>query len=276
MSRGAGCNPQAAPPSACRPTGRTVSSDALTHSRTHALTHSGPSVIQAVVFDFDGLILDSESHEFDTTCELFAEHGAELTLEVWARCIGREPGFFDPYAYLVELTGKPLDREALAALRSRRFYDRIATEGALPGVEEALRTARALGLRGGLASSGTREWVVGQLERLGLVEHFDCIRTRDDVARAKPEPDLYLSALDCLGVAPEHAVAFEDSPNGALAARRAGLYCVVVPNRVTAGLEFGEHHLRLDSLRGGLADVLARVVANAGGAVPTPSTGEPQ
>ena len=234
-------------------------------------------MIQAVVFDFDGLILDSETHEFATACELFAEHGAEMTMQVWSRCIGREPGFFDPYAYLEELTGKPVDREGLEALRTRRFYDRIATEGALPGVEEALGTARSLGLRVGLASSSRRPWVQGQLERLGLIEYFDCIRTREDVERAKPDPDLYLSVVRCLGVSPGRAVAFEDSPNGALAARRAGLYCVVVPNLVTVGLEFGEHDLRLDSLlQPGLAEVLARIVANRAVAEPSPSTGEQQ
>lgn len=234
-------------------------------------------MIQAVVFDFDGLILDSETHEFATVCELFAEHGAELTMPVWAQCIGRDAGFFDPYGYLEELTGKAVDRDALAALRTRRFYDRIATEGALPGVEEALRTARTLGLRVGLASSSRRPWVQGQLERLGLIDCFDCIRTREDVQRAKPDPDLYLSVVDCLGVGPDRAVAFEDSPNGALAARRAGLYCVVVPNAVTMGLEFGEHDLRLDSLlQPGLAEVLARIVANRGLAEPSPSTGEQQ
>jgi beta-phosphoglucomutase-like phosphatase (HAD superfamily) len=129
-------------------------------------------------------------------------------------------------------------------------------------VEETLAAARSLGLRIGLASSSSREWVHGQLARLGLPGWFECIRTRDDVARAKPAPDLYLSVLRHLGVHPSRAVAFEDSPNGALAARRAGMYCVVVPNAVTAALEFGEHHLRLDSLlQAGLADLLARLEA---------------
>ncbi|HYJ79416.1 MAG TPA: HAD family hydrolase, partial [Longimicrobiaceae bacterium] len=226
---------------------------------------------------FDGLIFDSETHEFATVCELFTEHGVELTLEVWSQCVGREAGFFDPYAHLEELTGRPLDRAALAGVRRRRFQERILAEGPIPGVEEALRTARSLGLRVGLASSSTRRWVQGQLERLGLLEYFDCIRTSDDVERAKPEPDLYLSVLECLGVPPQRAVALEDSPNGALAARRAGLYCVVVPNPVTARLEFGEHDLRLDSLlQAGLAEVLARVVASRGAAAPSPSSGEQQ
>jgi len=219
-------------------------------------------LIQAVVFDFDGLIFDSETHEYESVRELFAEHGAELPLEVWGACVGREAGYFDPYAYLEEQTGASIDREMADRSRRERFQQRIDGVGAIPGVEEALRAAKSLGLRIGLASSSSREWVEGQLRRLGLLHYFECVRTADDVERVKPEPELYLSALRCLGVRPADAVAFEDSPNGALAARRAGMYCVVIPNRVTATLEFGEHDLRLESLmQAELADLLARIDA---------------
>jgi len=240
-------------------------------------------LIEAVVFDFDGLIFDSETHEYETVLELFAEHGAELPLEVWGQCIGREPGFFDPYAYLAERTGGPVDREALEARRRTAFHARVERSGAIPGVEEALRAAKSLGLRIGLASSSTREWVEPQLRRLGLWHYFECVRTRDDVERAKPDPELYRSVLRCLGVEPRGAVAFEDSPNGALAATRAGMYCVIVPNPVTATLAFGQHDLRLESLmQAELADLLARIEAGAatdgrGGTViqPTPRTEDP-
>ena len=219
-------------------------------------------MIQAVVFDFDGLIFDTESHEFAVIREIFAEHGAELPLEVWGACVGREAGYFDPYAYLQERTGAAIDREAADLRRRERFYQRIEGEGAIPGVEEALRAARSLGLKVGLASSSPREWVEGQLRRLGLLHFFHCVRTADDVERVKPEPDLYLSALHCLGVPAGRAVAFEDSPNGARAAGRAGMYCVVIPNSVTQTLTFGEHDLRLESLmQAELADLLARIDA---------------
>lgn len=219
-------------------------------------------MIEAVVFDFDGLIFDSETHEYECVRELFAEHGAELPLEVWGACVGREAGFFDPYAYLEASAGVTLDRAEADRRRHERFHQRIQGEGPIAGVEEALRAARALELRVGLASSSGRGWVEGQLRRLGLLHFFDCLRTADDVERVKPEPDLYLSVLRCLGVPPAHAVAFEDSPNGALAAARAGMYCVVIPNRVTERLAFGEHDLRLESLmQAELAGLLARIEA---------------
>jgi HAD superfamily hydrolase (TIGR01509 family) len=219
-------------------------------------------LIEAVVFDFDGLIFDSETHEYETVLELFAEHGAELPLEVWGQCVGREPGFFDPYAYLAERTGRPVDRESLESRRRTAFHARVERAGAIPGVDEALRAAQSLKLRIGLASSSSRDWVEPQLKRLGLWHYFECVRTREDVERAKPDPELYRSVLRCLGVDPRNAVAFEDSPNGALAAMRAGMYCVIVPNPITAALAFGDHHVRLESLmQAELADLLARVEA---------------
>ena len=214
-------------------------------------------MIQAVVFDFDGTVFDSETHEYEVIREIFRDHRAELPLEVWGACVGREAGYFDPVAYLEEQTGRRLDRVGMERLRRERFLARIHGAAAIPGVPEALAAARALGLKVGLASSSGGEWVHGQLARLGLAHLFDCVRTADDVQRVKPEPELYLSVLECLQVPPARAVAFEDSPNGALAARRAGMYCVVVPNPITAGLSFGAHHRRLESLHGvDLAELL--------------------
>jgi HAD superfamily hydrolase (TIGR01509 family) len=220
-------------------------------------------LIEAVVFDFDGTVFDSETHEYESVRELFAEHGADLPLEVWGACVGREAGFFDPWAWLKERTGASIDPEELKRRKHARFHERIVGEGPRHGVEATLRAARSLGLKIGLASSSRREWVEGQLRRLGLLHYFHCLRTADDVERVKPEPDLYLGVLHCLGVPARRAVAFEDSPNGALAAHRAGLRCVVIPNPVTASLEFGEHDLRLETLhQAELADLLARVAAS--------------
>ncbi len=216
-------------------------------------------MIRALVFDFDGLVFDSETHEFAVIRDIFREHGAELPLEVWGTCVGTHSGAFDAHAYLEECVGRPLDRDEIARLRRERFFARIEREGALAGVEACLEAARAMGLRIGLASSSRREWVLGQLSRLGLLPCFEAVRTADDVEHVKPDPELYLRVLDALGVAPSDAVAFEDSPNGALAARRAGMRVVVVPNSVTAALEFGEHDLRLESLEVELATLLARL-----------------
>jgi HAD superfamily hydrolase (TIGR01509 family) len=130
----------------------------------------------------------------------------------------------------------------------------------LPGIVEHVNAAKSLGLLLGLASSSTREWVTGHLARLGMLDRFDCMRCRDDVAHAKPEPDLYLAVLECLGVDAGGAFAIEDSPNGVLAAKRAGLRCVAIPNPITARLDLSQADLLLDSLADvTLPDLLERM-----------------
>jgi len=118
----------------------------------------------------------------------------------------------------------------------------------LPGIVEYLEDADRLGLRVGIASSSSRNWVLGHLERLGLSDRWECIRCWGDVERAKPWPDLYLAVLDHLGVPPSEALAFEDSPNGIAAAKAAGMICVAVPNPLTDALDLSKADVRLGSL----------------------------
>ena len=217
-------------------------------------------MFRAVVFDFDGLILDTETSEFRSFQDVFEKHGAVLELDVWKDCIGTSPSAFDPYRYLEQCIGRPVDRELARAWRKERFEQLMKEESVRPGVESYLRRATELGLKIGLASSSTRAWVEGYLRQFHLLHYFHCIRTRDDVVRVKPDPELYLRALEELGVAPAHAVAFEDSPNGALAAKRAGMACVIVPNPLTETLIFGEVDLRLSSMAEmSLDEVIARL-----------------
>ena len=117
-----------------------------------------------------------------------------------------------------------------------------------PGVRDYLDAARRLGLGLAVASSSSRRWVAGHLERLGLADRFDVLRCAEDVTRVKPHPDLYVAALKALGAAPVAAIALEDSPNGVLAAKRAGLFCVAVPNPLTAKLDLTAADILLASL----------------------------
>jgi len=218
------------------------------------------AAFKAIIFDFDGLILDTETAEYRACNDLYRQYGAEMPVEVWGRFVGTDASSFDLYAHLEECAGAAVDREAARAFCKARYDELIANERARPGVEDYLRDGRRLGLKIGLASSSSRAWVEGYLRQLGLESWFDCIRVRDDVAKVKPDPELYLKAAEALGVKPEEAVAFEDSPNGALAAKRAGLKCVIVPNELTCRLEFGEHDLRLSSMADmPLEEVLARL-----------------
>ncbi|HEU5141093.1 MAG TPA: HAD family hydrolase [Bacillales bacterium] len=205
-------------------------------------------MIKAVVFDFDGLIMDTELPEYTVSKEMFRERGAELSLDVWGECVGTHADHFDLIGHLEDQIEQTVDREAFHEERSKRILSMLENGKPLPGVERYLEAAKELGLKIGLASSSHYEWVGGHLRRLGLLDEFGCIRTADNVERVKPDPALYLQAAECLGVRPEEAVAFEDSANGALAAKRAGMYCVVVPNEVTASLTFGDVDHRMESM----------------------------
>lgn len=219
-------------------------------------------MIRGIIFDFDGLILDTEGPEFAAWCELYREHGAELALADWARCIGTGPNVFDPPAHLATLLGRAVDRDRLRAAHRGRCDALIAAQVLRPGVEEWLDDARRRALKLGVASSSGRAWVEGHLRRLGVLDRFDALRCREDVAVVKPDPALYQAALAALGLRPEEAVALEDSPNGALAAKRAGLFCIAVPNALTGQLDLSHADLVVPSLAElPLAAVLERAAA---------------
>lgn len=204
--------------------------------------------IRGLIFDFDGLILDTETPELLAWQQMFREHGCELPIDVWADCIGRPHGYFDPYSYLAQLSGRPVDREATRVRRRAVSRGLLAKEGARPGVEAYLSEAKELGLKAAVASSSTVEWVCGHLDRLGLSQHFDCFTCAEHTTNHKPDPEPYLCALRSLGIEAREAIALEDSPNGVKSAKAAGLYCVAVPNPVTGRLDLSEADQILPSL----------------------------
>jgi HAD superfamily hydrolase (TIGR01509 family) len=217
-------------------------------------------VIRALLFDFDGLIVDTETPSYASWQEVYREHGQELPLDRWAAIIGTIGGF-EPLDYLEELHG-PIDREAVGTRRREHELELLEVEELRPGILDYLEEAERSGLKTAIVSSSSRQWVDRHLSRLERAEHFDEIVTADrDPARSKPRPTLYLEALDRLGVVAEEAVAFEDSPNGVKAAKAAGIFTVAVPNGVTVALGLGEADLLLESLAElSLRELLERVV----------------
>jgi HAD superfamily hydrolase (TIGR01509 family) len=218
-------------------------------------------LIRAIVFDFDGLILDTEEPVYRSWLEVYKAHGEELPFERWVQIVGSTTEGFHPQHHLEERLGRPLPKDVLDRRIDRRT-EMILANKVLPGVVRHLDAAREKGLKLGVASSSTREWVMGHLARLGILERFQCLRCRDDVAHAKPEPDLYLAVLDCLGVEAKDAIAIEDSPNGVAAAKRAGMRCVAIPNSITALLDLTQADVTLTSLADvAPADLLERLEA---------------
>lgn len=195
-------------------------------------------MLKAIIFDFDGTIVDTESAEYLSWKEVYEEHGCDLPIELWAQNVGTIGGPFDPYLHLEERMGCLSDREKIDIQRKSRHKELLKKETILPGVVTLIQQAHAKGLRIGLASSSSRAWVEGNLDRWGLLPFFDCIRTSDDVSHVKPDPELYLSAIEGLSVTSDEAIAFEDSVYGATAAKRAGIHCIVIPNQVTKHMDF--------------------------------------
>jgi HAD superfamily hydrolase (TIGR01509 family) len=203
--------------------------------------------IRGLLFDFDGLLVDTETPSLAAWQEVYRAHGHELTLETWAPAIGTVGGF-DPWERLETLVG-PVDRATVDAGRIEHELSLIEVEMLRPGVLDYLVEAHRLGLKTAIVSSSSRRWIDSHLERLERVGDFDEIVTADgDETRAKPRPTLYLEALDRLGLTPAEAIAFEDSPNGVRAAKAAGLHVVAVPNSVTGALDLGEADVVTPSL----------------------------
>lgn len=206
-------------------------------------------MIKALIFDLDGLIVDTEMPDYESWQQVYRSYGCELAVETWGQIVGGTGASdFDPHSHLEQLSGKKLDREAVWLSRRKQYLDTINQQPVLPGVVETIDKAERLGLKLAVASSSPENWVRGHLARLGLYQRFHAIKTADDVQRTKPDPQLYLAAMQALGIGPGEGIVFEDSPNGVKAAKAAGLYCVAVPNKLTAQLKFEGADLRLNSL----------------------------
>ena len=193
--------------------------------------------LKALIFDFDGLILDTETPEVLVWQSIYRDHGFELPIDEWEKTIG---GYgvsnFDAAEHLSLLASGGLEPVTMRARYRREADEMIHASPILPGVMDMIAQARDHGLQVAIGSSSPHSWVDTHTKRLGIFDHFSHIICSDDVepGRTKPNPDIYLKALERLQVQKEEAVVFEDSVNGVLAARRAGIFVVAVPNPLTA------------------------------------------
>ena len=204
-------------------------------------------LVQALVFDFDGTLVDTETPEFTVWSHIFDQHKVRMPDGYWASMIGRgaEQEFERPAALLERLCGVPFrDSE----YRHQKIMTLIDRESLRPGTEALIMEAHAKGLPCGVASSSPHLWVDRELDKRGVLHLFDFVSCADDVKRAKPFPDLYLLACDRLDAEPAQTVAIEDTPNGLAAAKAAGLFAVATPNPVTQSLDLSAADLRVDDL----------------------------
>jgi len=205
-------------------------------------------MIRALILDFDGLILDTETAMRTSWMEIYEEAGLHVDEKAWASMLGSSPDPPEAYNLLEKHLGRRVDRPALHERRFRRELTLLSSEDLMPGVRELIVEGKARGLLLGVASSSERAWVHDHLQTHDLLTSFDAIVCAEDVEETKPSPGLYLSALTALGIGPDEAIVFEDSEHGVTAAKAAGLFCVAVPNRVTRCLGFDNADLVVSAL----------------------------
>lgn len=208
----------------------------------------GKSLIRAVVFDFDGLTLDTETPWYESLQQVYAKYGISFPEELFNNAIGASHEAFNPYGYLADqLQGQPDERELRTEVHEL-FLSKMEKQKLREGVLDYLIVAKRTGLKIGLASSSPRAWVESYLKKYEIYDYYECIYTADDVEQVKPDPALYRLALKQLGVEGHETIAFEDSVNGLTAAKAAGLYGVAVPNALTHRLPFTIQDVMLMSM----------------------------
>jgi len=205
-------------------------------------------MIKAIIFDFDGTIIDTETAWYKVFKDAYREYGVDLSLETYSQCLGTSLKSFNPYTHLSTHHGIAIDFDEFRAMIQRNYAKLIEQESMRPGILNLLQEAKDAGVKIGLASSSHRDWIDKFVNQLGIQDYFDCYCTADTVSNVKPDPELYDQALDRLGVKPNEAIAIEDSPNGARAAVAAGLHTVVIKNTLTKQLPFSQGHYTIESL----------------------------
>jgi len=205
-------------------------------------------MIKGIIFDFDGLICDTETPELKAWYELFAEYNQKFPLNEYLATVGAKYNDLTPLQMLKDMVDYPINAETIR----KDFLDLkkklMDQEPLRPGVLDYLKSAKKSRLKIGLASSAPRDWVVHHIERLSIDNFFDCIRTSEHVKNPKPDPEVYACTLNCMGLLPHEVIALEDSPNGVEAAKQAGLHVAAVPNSVTKVFNFEKADLLIDSL----------------------------
>ncbi|MBT8038554.1 MAG: HAD-IA family hydrolase [Verrucomicrobiae bacterium] len=201
---------------------------------------------KAVLFDFDGVILDSEWPIYQSWKRLFEREGFELKQDDYVQCIGSDFDTWSPPNYLEELSGRTFDWDRENSQRQEQIIRDLEHAEPMPGVA---RLAQELSEKPtAVVSSSSHRWVDGWLEKLELMPYFDTTVCRGDAPKIKPAPDLFLEAARQLGIDPRDCLVIEDSMNGLLSAHQAGMKVVAVPNRLTRVLDFSRANWTAESL----------------------------
>ncbi len=203
---------------------------------------------RGIIFDFDGVLVDTEWAIYQSWVQLYAREGQQISIATYSPCLGAGYSHWNPADHLEKLTGKKYDWEVETPARQAVLEADLARSGLMPGALELLDWCAEQGIALAVASSSSRRWVQGWLERLGIYDRFAGVFTRTDGYAVKPDPALFLAACHCLGLQKQDCLIIEDSENGTISARNAGIPCVAIPNRMTESSDLSRAAWRLPSL----------------------------
>jgi len=214
--------------------------------------------IQAVLFDLDGLLVDSDPVSLAAVNSLLEPFESQINAADYRPLIGSD---YDTFTQaLIDRFGLPYSQQAVKEKHFSALLESLpANLRMMPGVNRLLNRLEPTGLPLAVASNALIEYVHASLEVAGIARYFKCVFGGDEIRNPKPAPDVYLAAARCLGHSPEHCLVVEDSPIGLQAARAAGMACVVIPNVELTKAEFDGAVAYFDSLAD-LADHLDEVI----------------
>lgn len=219
-------------------------------------------MIKGIIFDFDGTIIDSETPTFDAWAKVYKQYGQVLPQEQWRTIIGTADGKFQPAEYLYNKLQKNVSLDEIRQMAAQTEKELLASIPPLPGVVDYLKSAREMGIKLGISSSGTSDWVRSNLDRLQLSDYFEAITTQEEVQLTKPYPYLFEKTTKKLGLFPYQVIAIEDSPLGVTAAQAAGIFTVAVPNAVTCDMNLSHADMVLASLAEvSLPDLITKITS---------------
>lgn len=189
---------------------------------------------RGIIFDFDGVLVDTEVAIYNSWVELYAREGQEISIETYSPCLGAGYSHWDPAAHLEKLTGKTYDWDVETPARQARLEAELERNGLMPGAAELLDWCDAQGIGMTVASSSSRRWVEGWLRKLNIYDRFVGVFCRTDGYPVKPNPALFHAAQACLQLPAQDCLIIEDSENGTIAAQNSGIPCCAIPNRMTS------------------------------------------
>ncbi len=204
---------------------------------------------RGIIFDFDGVLVDTEWAIYQSWVRLYAREGQQISIATYSPCLGAGYSHWNPAEHLEKLTGRTYDWDVETSARQAELESDLARSGLMDGTAELLTWCAGQGIGLTVASSSSRRWVQGWLERLGIYDCFQGVFTRTDGYAVKPDPALFLAAQQNLQLPKEDCLIVEDSENGTIAARNAGIPCVAIPNRMTELSDLSRAEYRLRSLR---------------------------